>query len=513
MRTLIWFILALLLSTLSAKEVNSDQVRVAYVYNFLKHTNWQNESQFQDYDLLVVSKNQNLKNMFLMLSSRKLLNDKKIKVSFYDGKKSPKNIQAIYVDSESAELYEKLFNEYESYNVLFISDEYKDKQKVMINLIPNGEIVGFELNKANIINRSLQVSPDLVLLGGSEIDVAKLYKSSQNELKEQKETVAGLSKKIKERNSELAEKIAAIELQKTELIAQESKIGLQNAMITKQLQAINDQKNTIISQQVEVDNIYKNIDKQKAKLLIEEQKIAEKEKILKTLLASHYAKQQEINNANKELERLNKEIVLQKKNLVQKEGIISTQRGAIGALLFLFSIIILLVLYVVKQNKLLNTLSQTDTLTGLLNRRALMEKINAEVLKYNRYAIPFSILFIDLDHFKMINDSYGHDKGDRVLKIIASLMNQHTRDTDICVRWGGEEFMILATNTDLDNAIKLGENFRSIIENYDFNLGRKVTVSIGVSTMKKGLDKDMLVKVADNALYIAKENGRNSIFY
>lgn len=513
MKIFICFFLALFMSTLSAKEVNSDQVRVAYVYNFLKHTNWQNESQLQDYELLVISKNQNLKNMFLMLSSRKLLNDKKIKVSFYDGKKSPKNIQAIYVDSESSELYEKLFNEYESYNVLFISDEYKDKQKVMINLIPNGEIVGFEINKANILNRSLQVSPDLVLLGGTEIDVAKLYKSSQNELKEQKETVAGLNKKIKERNSELAEKIASIEIQKSELIAQQSKISLQNTMIAKQLQAINDQKNTITTQQLEVDAIRKNIDMQKEKLLIEEQKIAEKEKILNSLLASHQEKQQEINKANKELEELNKEIELQKENLVQKEGIISTQRGAIGALLLLFTIIVLLVLYVVKQNRLLNALSQTDTLTGLLNRRVLMDKINDEVLKYNRYGTPFTILFIDVDHFKMINDSYGHDKGDRVLKIIASLMNQHTRDTDICVRWGGEEFMILAPNTDLDNGIKLAENFRTIIENYDFNLGKKVTVSIGVSSMKKGLDKETLVKMADNALYLAKENGRNGVFY
>lgn len=513
MRVFIWFFLALFLSTLSAKEVNSDQVKVAYVYNFLKHTNWQNESQFQDYELLVVSKNQNIKNMFLMLSSRKLLNDKKIKVTFYDGKKPSNNIQALYVDSDSSALYEKLFNEYESDDVLFISDEYKDKQKVMINLIPNGEIVGFEINKANILNRSLHVSPDLVLLGGTEIDVAKLYKTSQNELKEQKETVAGLNQKIKERNSELAEKTAALEFQKTELSAQQTKITLQNAMLAKQLQAINDQKNTISAQQLEVDEIHKNIDIQKEKLLVEEQKIAEKEKILSVLLASHQAKQQEINQAIDDLERLNQEIEMQKKRLIQKEGVISTQRGAIGGLLVLFTIIIVLVAYVIKQNKLLNALSQTDTLTGLLNRRVLMEKLNAEVLKFNRYATPFSILFIDVDHFKMINDSYGHDKGDRVLKIIASLMNQHTRDTDICIRWGGEEFMILATNTDLDNGVKLAENFRTIIENYDFHLGKKVTVSIGVSSMQNGLTAEGLIKTADNALYIAKENGRNSVVY
>ena len=73
--------------------------------------------------------------------------------------------------------------------------------------------------------------------------------------------------------------------------------------------------------------------------------------------------------------------------------------------------------------------------------------------------------------------------------------------------------MILANNTDLDNAVKLAENFRSIIENHDFDLGKKVTVSIGIATIKKGQDKEALVKVADNALYIAKESGRNCIIY
>ena len=100
-------------------------------------------------------------------------------------------------------------------------------------------------------------------------------------------------------------------------------------------------------------------------------------------------------------------------------------------MLVLFGIIAFLIRYVVKQNGLLNALSRTDPLTGLLNRRVLMERMDQEVQKYNRYQTPFSILFIDVDHFKMINDTFGHDKGDRVLKLIGSLMNQHTRSTDV----------------------------------------------------------------------------------
>lgn len=511
MKVVIWLILGLLLNVLDAKEVNSDQVKVAYVYNFLKHTTWQNESKFSEYNLLVVSKNENLKNMFSMLSSRKLLEDKKIRVFFYDGGKPPQNLQAIYVDNENSPLYEKFFHDYESGNVLLISDDYKDKQKVMINLVQSGNLITFEINKPNLINRYLLVSPDLILLGGTEIDVAKLYKSSQNELKEQKETIADLNKKIKERNTELTEKISAIEVQKKGLIEQQAKIDSQNKIIAQQLQSINDQQDTIDSQQREADDIRKNIDQQKEKLSAGEKKIAEKEGVFKFLLKSHQQKQQDITRANEELAHLNQEIEKEKENLVEKEGVISTQKGVIGILLVLFAIIAVLIRHVLKQNGLLNALSQTDPLTGLYNRRVVMERISSEVQKYNRYETPLSILFMDVDHFKNINDSYGHDKGDRVLKLIGSLMHQHTRDTDVCVRWGGEEFMILAINTDLENSLKLAEHFRSIIENFDFHLGITVTVSIGVSAMQKGQEKEELIKAADKALYAAKAGGRNRI--
>ncbi|WP_298693662.1 YfiR/HmsC family protein [uncultured Sulfuricurvum sp.] len=513
MRIIIGLILGVLLGLSEAKEINSDQVKVAYVYNFLKHTTWQNEVKFTEYNLLVVSKNDNLKNMFSMLSSRKLLNDKKIKVYFYDGTKLPANLQAIYTDSENGALYEKFFREYESQNVLLISDEYKDKQKVMINLIRNGDMIAFEINKPNIINRSLQISPDLILLGGTEIDVAKLYKSSQNELKEQKETVAELNRKIKEKNGELAEKIAAIEIQKKGLIEQQSKIDAQNRIIAQQLQSINDQQNTIASQQTEVDTILKNIEVQKEKLQNEEKKIAEKEDVFKYLLKSHDEKQAAITQAKEELEQLNTQIARQKKNLVEKEGVISTQKGVIAILLVLFGVIAVLIRYVVKQNALLNALSQTDHLTGLYNRRVLLDRMENEIQKFTRYGTPFSMLFIDVDHFKTINDSYGHDKGDRVLKLIASLMNQHTRDTDVCVRWGGEEFMILAANTDLDKSLKLAENFRELVEAFDFHLDANVTISIGVAAIEPGQNKDELIKNADNALYMAKESGRNCVCY
>lgn len=511
MKIFLGLFFSFILLLLHAKEINSDQVKVAYTYNFLKHTVWKNESALKEYHLLVVSKNESIKNMFLMLSSRKSLNDKKIRVTFYDPRSIPKNIQAIYVDEESAALYDKLFYEYESDDVLFISDGYKDRKKVMINLTENNNIIAFEINKANILNRSLNISPDLVLLGGTEIDVAKLYKSSQDELKEQKEAITLLSKKISEKNSELSYKIAAIEKQKEALIQQQSKIDLQSTMIANQLHDIAEQSTMIRTQQDELESIRSRIEAQKHQLFEDEKQIREKELILKTLLASHQEKYQEINNANAVLSTLNNEITKQKNNLVHQEGVIASQKTAIGGLLLLSIIIVILSVFIFKQNRRLNELSQIDPLTGLFNRRAFVPKISNEIDQFERYGTQLSILVVDVDHFKTINDTFGHDIGDKVLKEIASLIQTYIRKTDFCVRWGGEEFVILATSTQTDKAMIMAQNLRIAVENHSFGIDHKVTISVGLASLEEGDQVENLIRKADEALYRAKQSGRNKI--
>lgn len=512
MNYLFGLIVLLMSVAVSAKEINADQVKVAYTYNFLKHTEWPDESKLGEYNLLVVSKNESLKSMFSMLSSRKLLNDKKIRVTFYDGKTLPK-VQAVYVDQQSgaAAQVDKFFYAYESDPVLLISDEYKDRKKVLINLVQNGDIIGFEINKANILNRGLKISPDLVLLGGTEIDVAKLYKSSQDELKEQKEAVAGLNQKINEKNAELSAKLQALAKQKEALEQQQQKIDFQNSTISKQLENIARQANTIERQQSELDAIRDNILQQKKQLAIEEGNVNEKENILLLLLDAQQEKQGEINQAQGELQALNVEIQTQKKNLIRKEEVITNQREMIGVLLLLGGIIVFLAVYVVRQNRRLDELAQTDSLTGLLNRRAFLPKFEEEIDRFGRYGSPLTVLLIDVDFFKSINDTLGHNAGDQVLKGIADILMGQTRKTDLCVRWGGEEFLVLARETDINRAAALAENLRHKVETHDFGFDRQVTVSIGVAAACMQCNADSMVHEADNALYSAKRKGRNRV--
>ena len=500
-----------IVTTLFSNGTNEEQIKVAYVYNFLKNTSWQDENKIEKYRLLIASQNETFKNMFFMLGSRKQLKDKNIEILIYDEKKSYENVQAIYIDNSYSLIYEKLFFKYDKKNTLFISDEYADKKQVMINLLKNETKITFEINKANILNRFLEISPDLILLGGTQIDVAKLYKSSQDALKEQKETIDSLNQRIKDKNIELISKITSIEEQKIIISNQTKNIKNYEEKLTIQTQLLEKQSKQLDEQKKQLDEIYKNIESQKEKLSNAVLNVKEKEEVVESLVNLQKKKEQEFEKAKKDLEFLNSQIQEQKNNLLLKEDIISEQKNAMGILAALFIIILILGINGIRQNRLLKNLSQTDSLSGLYNRRFMNQKLEEEISKYKRYKTPFSLLLIDIDYFKKINDTYGHDKGDLIIKQISSLIQQNIRNTDISARWGGEEFLILAPNSDLNGALKLANNLKELIENAQFEVKQKVTISVGVSVFEENLNQEKLLKLADNALYKAKGSGRNRV--
>ena len=164
-----------------------------------------------------------------------------------------------------------------------------------------------------------------------------------------------------------------------------------------------------------------------------------------------------------------------------------------------------------KLNEQLEYISSHDALTGLLNRRKIAEKLHEEFERAKRYETPFSLIFFDVDHFKQINDRYGHDIGDEVLKAIADIISRHTRETDYFGRWGGEEFLIVVPQTDGKGAIELAEHLRKMIEKATFSDRVKATISIGVLTFNGHSSiKEMLSEV-DQKLYKAKKKGRNRV--
>jgi diguanylate cyclase (GGDEF)-like protein/PAS domain S-box-containing protein len=163
----------------------------------------------------------------------------------------------------------------------------------------------------------------------------------------------------------------------------------------------------------------------------------------------------------------------------------------------------------------LENLSKTDSLTGLLNRRTLLEIAAKEISRYQRSGTVFCLLMLDLDHFKNINDTYGHAGGDKILQAVAELLKEQERPYDYAVRMGGEEFCILLSNTSMKQAYRFAERIKKLISEiniYEKGQSIKITTSIGISeVIKTDINLESTLKRADEALYNAKEAGRNCI--
>jgi len=196
-----------------------------------------------------------------------------------------------------------------------------------------------------------------------------------------------------------------------------------------------------------------------------------------------------------------------------------TSIAAIAVLALLLSAIIYISQHFVKDLKKserkLVELATTDSLTGILNRGEGMRRFQQEMSRSLRKQQPLSIIIIDIDHFKTVNDNYGHQVGDHVIQTIVTNLSATLRNYDIFCRYGGEEFLVILPNTETAKALETAERLRQqiadILVETDTGKTIKLTISLGASSLQPGDSLDSLIYRADNALYIAKEEGRNQV--
>lgn len=163
----------------------------------------------------------------------------------------------------------------------------------------------------------------------------------------------------------------------------------------------------------------------------------------------------------------------------------------------------------------LEELATRDPLTGLFNRRALSERLDEETSRANRYGAPLSLLMLDIDHFKQVNDRFGHAVGDVVIGMVGRVLEQERRASDVVARYGGEEFAVVLPHTHLEGARVVAGRLRAAIAAKTYRTqgkARCVTVSIGVAALGPSADDaEKLIRAADDALYAAKRAGRNRV--
>jgi diguanylate cyclase (GGDEF)-like protein len=166
-----------------------------------------------------------------------------------------------------------------------------------------------------------------------------------------------------------------------------------------------------------------------------------------------------------------------------------------------------------ERNAALDAMSRMDELTGLPNRRHLKEHLVAEVSASLRHGVALSVLMIDVDRFKSVNDTFGHEAGDEVLRSIAARLVSACRAEDIAGRWGGEEFLVVAPHTDPAASAQLAERIRAVVSDGNITIegGASLVVTVSIGTVSGSEDLPTLLRRADAALYAAKDAGRNVV--
>jgi diguanylate cyclase (GGDEF)-like protein len=156
-------------------------------------------------------------------------------------------------------------------------------------------------------------------------------------------------------------------------------------------------------------------------------------------------------------------------------------------------------------------MATTDALTGAFNRKGLEDVLQQALTDWRRHQHPLGLVLIDIDHFKAVNDTHGHQAGDRVLAGLAELVRQHVRGQDLLGRWGGEEFLLVCRDTHLPQALAIAEKLRALVAGHQFAGGLRITASFGVAAMDSDRPLDQVFAAADAALYRAKAEGRNRV--
>jgi diguanylate cyclase (GGDEF)-like protein len=165
----------------------------------------------------------------------------------------------------------------------------------------------------------------------------------------------------------------------------------------------------------------------------------------------------------------------------------------------------------IEQINKINEKASIDPLTKIFNRGKFEEILSKEMNLAISLQQPLSVIFADIDHFKKVNDTFGHDVGDVVLQSLAKILQQNMRLGDSVSRWGGEEFVILLQSTPVKQAVKIAEKLRKKVSEYDFDTAGHITISLGVTEYVNDESKNSFIKRVDEALYEAKKTGRDKV--
>ncbi len=486
------------------KEVTLEEAKAHYLVEIAKHITWPNDPQLKVFNIGVVGGNSAFLRALDVRKSQvvrgKSFNVTRIKDDSFD----PADYAMIFLSSKKRHLNSALFKQVK--NTLIVVDGKIDRDFQMVSLVDSRQQLKIRLNGENLANREFDVSISLLELAGSKEDLGEQLRNKEARLENLLEYVEEKEKNLEKINQELNAKSQQLNSAVDQL--EESRIRLEGL------------SNDIKASQDEVAKNRSGIERQKELLKDKQQEILVKEKSILDL--------QKNIDSNQSILDEQFSLLKQQSNIIEsKDKTIGTQRGWLVIVLVVTLAFCVMTYFLLRINHLrkrtnkklkdlnaqLYELATTDSMTKLFNRRHFLESAENEFLRQHRKLTQSAMLMLDIDHFKKVNDTYGHAAGDTAIIAVAELLKEGLRKYDIVGRLGGEEYAMMLIDCDMDVAIEIAERLckemagKDIVHNGNII---NITISIGLSALhEKDTNVEQSLVRADQALYEAKETGRN----
>jgi diguanylate cyclase (GGDEF)-like protein len=511
----------------SAQELTVEEAKAYYIVEIAKHIIWPDESSFERFNVAVVSTERNIQLAFEALGSPQV-RDKKFHFDYFSNSDFDPGIYSlIFVDERFRGLNATLFGTLP--NTLFVVDGRVSREVQLVNIVESSGRVSIRLNRDNLTRLGFEPSISLLEFAGSREELTDELRESQARLSGVLAEVKGKEQRLSELNTQLNENATSLATEREALA--ESKRELDAALA--RLHALTDEislaQGEIESYRIEIDAQQTLSDTKQRELVEKERLIEEKEQAITDLESDIVESRLILDQQLLEIDQQLSEIDRQRNMLASKNQTIVSQRESMlvisaGLMLFLALVFVLLRLNrlrtranqeLEKLNSQLYDLATIDSLSGLFNRRHFLESAQKGFSYQRRSRVDTTLLMLDIDHFKQINDNHGHAAGDKVIRAVGEILSQDLREHDIVGRLGGEEYGMMLVDCNQTQALEIGRRLCQDVATADIMHDSdpiKVTISIGVAQLSpEDSDIENALLEADRALYKAKKQGRNQV--
>lgn len=509
------FLLCLCFAQGAAAQVslNLAEAQATYTLEIAKQIEWPKGSNHTSIRIGILGTDSRLLKAF---QDREAIRIKGLqqKAEFIDDLNSDLNRYAIiFVTHNHRAKNNEVFNT--TRHSLIIVDGKVSQEAMMLSLQTEGNRLKLKFNRENLAERGFKISASLIDFAGTREDLSE-------ELKAREENLKKLLEQVKVKEKELESLSLKLSAEAKKLVEAESKLK--------------EAENTIKNYQAEARELKGVILASKNEIAKNEEITSRQKQLVESIKAEMSEKELQVNRLGKSIEA-NKNILREQVSKIEKQNqeiatrdeTITEQRSWLKANIFIIMIfaVFIFVLWktnalrqkannkLKKLNKKLYELATTDGLTGLFNRRHFLESAENELQRSQRNDFNCTLMMVDIDHFKRVNDSYGHPAGDQVIVRVAELLSESMRQYDILGRLGGEEFSMMLMDCDIVQAKEIAERLCSKVSNEPIYYSKNkivVSVSIGLSQLDSSdTDIDQVFLRADRALYQAKEQGRNQV--